>query len=152
MNTYCIQIEKILNTLRRVDVSDIFDADVTTPEFLLLQLIDRISKASGSCSVWVSELVEQLPVTAQAVSKLLRSIESKGFINRLTAAADRRHTEVRMTDDGKQLYMRLAMKYASLMDMVYADFEKDEFGEFLRLTEKFVNSYARYISDLKVEK
>ena len=152
MNTYCIQIEKILNTLRRVDVSDIFDADVTTPEFLLLQLIDRISKASGSCSVWVSELVEQLPVTAQAVSKLLRSIESKGCISRLTAAADRRRTEVRMTDDGKRLYARLAEKYAKLMDRVYADFENAEFGEFLRLTEKFVNSYARCISDLKVEK
>ena len=57
-----------------------------------------------------------------------------------------------MTDDGKRLYARLAEKYAKLMDRVYADFENDEFGEFLRLTEKFVNSYARCISDLKVEK
>lgn len=152
MNTYCTQIEKILNTLRRVDVSDIFDADATTPEFLMLQLIDRISKESGTHGVWVSELVEQLPVTAQAVSKLLRSIESKGYINRLTDAADRRRTEVRMTKAGKELYMRLAMQYANLMDRVCADFEADEYAEFLRLTEKFVNSYAKSIKSLAVEK
>ena len=152
MNTYCIQIEKILNTLRRVDVSDIFDADVTTPEFLMLQLVDRISQESGTRGVWVSELVAQLPVTAQAVSKLLRSIENKGCINRITNAAYRRRTEVRMTEAGKELYMRLAMKYAKLMDRVYADFEDDEYGEFLRLTEKFVNSYAKGIKSLAVEK
>lgn len=150
MKTYCDQFSSILTTIKNVDLSVIFDEDVSTPEFLILSLINHVSETKKSDSVWVSEIVERVTVTAQAVSKLLRSMESKGYIHRLTDAADRRRTRVVMTKAGTTLYGKLNARFEELMQIIDSGFEEGEFAELLRLIKKFGSLCAAGVCSLAV--
>ncbi len=49
-----------------------------------------------------SDIAKRLRITAPAVSKMLRSMEEKGYVERRVDEKDRRNTRVSITPDGKE--------------------------------------------------
>ena len=49
-----------------------------------------------------SDIAKRLGITAPAVSKMLRSMEEKGYVERRVDEKDRRNTRVSITPDGKE--------------------------------------------------
>lgn len=51
----------------------------------------------------VSELVQELPVPAPAVSRSLKNLEQMGYVERFADETDRRNTLVRLTEHGEAM-------------------------------------------------
>lgn len=72
-------------------------------EFVILEMIQKGrmkgNSIEGAC---VSELAKNLMVTTPAVSKVLKDMEEKGYIEREPDKNDRRNTIVKMTKEGER--------------------------------------------------
>lgn len=75
----------------------LFD-DLSRREFMTLEVLRHHQGENG---LSVSELAEELRVSSPAVSRMLRTLENKGFVERKVDGADRRNTWVYLTENGK---------------------------------------------------
>ena len=74
-------------------------SDLPRGEFMPLQTIYAYSlRNPGTKGIYVSELASQLKVSSPAVSRTLRSLETKGYIERSADKNDRRSTLIRLTE------------------------------------------------------
>ena len=90
--------------LRRMDWSKITPG-VTQPEFLILTALTLNQRAHPDAQgVYVSALAEELSVSVSMISKLLKSMEEKGWILRTVDKNSRRNTFVSLTPAGHQVY------------------------------------------------
>ncbi len=151
MNFNYKEFDLYLDKMKKMDISKVFTEDISFPEYVNLKYIDHLSKKSDNAAVQVSQLVDSLAVTPQAVSKLLRNLEDKGCIERYTNKSDRRITEVKLTKKGAAVYAVTNSQAESVFSAVFSGFTSDEFKIFRELTEKFLSLYADAIDKMKWE-
>lgn len=58
---------------------------------------------SDKCMLQVSSVAERLDIVPAFASRLIRELETKGYVTRRASARDRRVTEVEITEAGKAL-------------------------------------------------
>jgi len=75
-------IKDFLNKVKRIDFSDLLSCGVTSAEYAFLDIMADKMESGDRDFVWVSEITDEVPVTAQAVSKSLKALEQKGYIER----------------------------------------------------------------------
>lgn len=139
------KFELILDTLKKIDLSRIFTEKISFPEFMQLKYIKYLIIKYNKNNVRVSELVDNSCVTAQAISKCLRVMESKKLIIRYTDRNDRRITLVEITNEGNQILETTESEVQSLMEDVFSNFSAEEIKKFEFLTDKFVSLYSSAI-------
>ncbi len=142
------EFEETLNGMYPINVQTVFGTDVNNHEYSLLHIIEATVEKSGEERVCVSELVNALPVTAQAISKCLRNLENKGCISRYADPADRRRTIVTITDSGKVVHNRITQGLRKFMEYVFDGLEETEYYEYLRLTKKLKKLYSDSVMKL----
>ncbi|MCM1328766.1 MAG: MarR family transcriptional regulator [Ruminococcus sp.] len=86
---------------------------ISHSEFCLLNII-----AFGKDGITVSEIAAELDVTPPAVSRSLKSLESKGLITRETKLTNRRNTTVRLTENGLDFLQKSRRQMDGLMEYV----------------------------------
>ena len=150
MREFFCGVKDFINHVRRFDFSDFLSCGITSAEYALMDLISDKMKLNKRESVWVSEITEEVPVTAQAVSKGLRALEAKGCIERFVNEKDRRMTGVRFLDNGKRVYAEAQREITDFVDRLELEFDEDERMEFMRLTAKFERVFMESI-ELKVK-
>ena len=83
----------------------------------------------------MSELAHRLDVTQGAVTQIAARLESKGYITRCKAQADRRQTTVALTEKGKLLYrdhIAYDDKQFARVSEWYDEFSDEELALFTR--------------------
>lgn len=118
------------------------------PEFMLLHLIAK----SPSGAVKISELATALEVTTPAVSKLLKSLEEKCAVSRVSDITDRRITYITMTKAGRQLYDRALQARRriglSVMERIGEQAYKQLFEQMQILYQAFEDALTGQDSDI----
>ncbi|MDD5952049.1 MAG: MarR family transcriptional regulator [Oscillospiraceae bacterium] len=102
-NQGCLE-ETFLLTLRRFrnnQLNGIYPS-LSAAEFYTLFAILRL-REEGAPSVRMSAVVEELRLSSQAVSKMLRTLERKGYCQRIADPRDRRTTLIFVTENGEVL-------------------------------------------------
>jgi DNA-binding MarR family transcriptional regulator len=86
-------------------------------------------------SVSVSAIAERMQISLPSLSRMLRTLERQGLIERFPDPVDRRNTLVNLTEDGQQLH-----QHAAAIASEYIDLMTDELGaDHLRLLIKELN-------------
>ena len=85
----------------------------------------------------MTSLSEVLGVSTPAVSRILRSLEEKGFIRRITNSKNRRETYISLTDTGREIYLQDRETASLLYKAVEEKIGKDEIRELVRLSLSF---------------
>lgn len=147
MNRLHDEIEKFFYVLKHADIMKIFDFDLSVSELILIKCIHDLSENSMSKCAEVSDIVEKIPVSAQAISKCFRALEQKGYIERYTKRDDRRRTEVLLTDAGCSVYTRSQMCVMEFSRNVFDCFDSDEYEEMIRLMKKLRKVYSEKLND-----
>lgn len=96
----------IMYRMRLLGKKKHFESEISPAEFCAIIAIAKYNKkeeGKDQVDITVSELVEKLGSSLPAVSKLLRSIEQKGLIERTVNHSDRRVTNIVLSDEGKKL-------------------------------------------------
>lgn len=90
-----------------------FKTGISHSEFCLLNII-----MDGKDGITVSEIASELDVTPPAVSRSLKSLESRGLILRETDLLNRRNTMVRLTESGLDILEKSRRQMDGLMEYV----------------------------------
>ena len=86
---------------------------VSHSEFCMMNII-----LDGKDGITVSEIASELDVTPPAVSRSLKSLESRGLILRETDLMNRRNTMVRLTESGLDFLKKSRKQMDSVMEHV----------------------------------
>lgn len=86
---------------------------ISHSEFCLLNII-----MDGKDGITVSEIASELDVTPPAVSRSLRSLESRGLVTRETNLLNRRNTMVKLTEDGQTFLEKSRRQMDKVMEYV----------------------------------
>lgn len=99
-----VELIKVAYKMRRVHISALL-GDVIHSEYYALDQIYQYEKEHPDTKgIYVSELAKCLRIASSAASRLLNSMETKGYIVRETDRGDRRNTYVRLSDRGLQIH------------------------------------------------
>ena len=83
-----------------------------------------------------SELVKQLDMRPQSASEMLKKLEKRGLITRCQSETDKRVIDLRITEQGKQMYKQ-SEEFTPIALNVLSDEEKQQFANILdKLTEE----------------
>jgi len=83
------------------------EAGITTQQYQVLLAI----KAHAKSRITVGELADELLLTSSAAVQLVDRVVKLGFVERQTAANDRRSTQLVLTDSGEMLLHSLAARH-----------------------------------------
>lgn len=90
-----------MHQFQKLRFGDMFP-ELTRGDCMTLMAINRFNKEKEDGILTVSELAEKMEVQSPAVSRTLKTLEDKGFIERTIKKSDRRNTYVEVTAEGKR--------------------------------------------------
>lgn len=125
-----------LNTRHKVST-------VPRPEFMLLHLIAK----SKSGAVKISDLASELGVSVPAVSKLLKLLEGKRAIARVSDLTDRRISYITMTGVGRQLYNDALQDMRTTGLSVMERIGEREFRRFFEDAQRIVQAFEDVLGE-----
>ncbi len=142
------EFENVLEMIHNVDIGSTFRVDMSKSEFIIMKVIYCIKEVSGE-KVPVADIVDKMQVSAQAISKSLKSLEKKGYIERFSNRDDRRRMEVLVTNKGKQTYSKLIERTDEVLSEVLDKFGKDDLETYIYLTRRLTQLYGEVIDNIK---
>jgi Transcriptional regulators len=130
---------------------DIF-GDVTKGEFFILHMITydgdehnhehshghehRHAHMHGRGGVTVTNIARKLNATMGATSKMLRSVEEKGYIERKLDDRDRRVVYIALTEKGEEMIAGAKRQMDDRVDRIIEKVGEEDTAEFLRILRK----------------
>lgn len=145
----CEQFLKVMRRMEKVG-DDLFSDKLTNNEFIALCILEEEQKKQKEgTGIYVSMLAAGMKSSSPAVSRLLRTMEEKGFVERSVDKNDRRNTFVCITEQGKRVHSeKIGWMGEIFMDTIHQiGFEK--MGEMLRLLENFAQRMEEQIKEMK---
>jgi DNA-binding MarR family transcriptional regulator len=82
-------------------------------EARVLLCIEQLSRDSEMV-VKVSEISRKMSVTSPTVTELIKNLSSKGYIERCVDSKDKRVSDIKLTDKGEKVVLKLTNYYTSL--------------------------------------
>ena len=134
--------------IKTMKISGLLSEDISFAEYVMLQLIAEMANETGSMDVWVPDIVKQVEVTPQAVSKFIRLAIAKGYIERFENASDRRSMGVRITEHGRAVLGKSEEELSTFHKSVFKEFSEEELAAMHGLMSKLKivaqTNYAKY--------
>lgn len=151
-----VQAAKLINAMHifsKINIGTVL-GKLSQTEYLVIYFVRKHGEYDGHCNngVNVTSLSEVLGVSTPAVSRILRSLEEKGFIRRITNSKNRRETYISLTDTGRQIYLRDRETASLLYKAVEEKIGKDEIRELVRLSLSFNRIMCEEIERINLSK
>ena len=106
-------------------------------EFKTMSAISRISKSGD---VKVSDIARYLELSAPAVSRTMKSLEEKEYIERHTDKQDRRNTFVMLTTKGEEQQKTWMKSFEEFSEAIFARLGDEKSNKLLEDLEAFVKA------------
>lgn len=110
------------------------DMELTSVQLRVLGSISRL-EASGEIEVHQNDLERIEHVTHPAMTKLLQRLESKGFIQCVPSAKDRRYKKITCTEKSTGIYKMILAQDQEVLDEICKGFTQQEREALLQTTD-----------------
>lgn len=125
--------------------------DITKLEGMTMSAIKHCSGEKGKEELTVSELTAKLKAKGPAVSRTLKTLEDKGYIERDVNKADRRNTYVKLTISGKQKVEEYEQIMSSFAHAVIAKIDRDDMEQMIECLNELYEASREEIADRKMK-
>ncbi|MDE7361300.1 MAG: MarR family transcriptional regulator [Oscillospiraceae bacterium] len=98
-------------------------------------------------NITVAQAAKKLGVPMPSISRSLRSLTEKGFVERYNDPADRRAVRVRVTKRGENELKRVLENIFSVFDKAMCDFSDEEIIKMIDLHGRFIDSISKAINE-----
>lgn len=148
-NTYpqevCAKILRSMEKLSNIRPDGIIEG-MTASEFsVLCCVVEYPRKNPGAASV--ADIAAQMGVSVPAVSRTLRSLQEKGWIERTVDETDRRSVRVTATNSGEENMRRNFRRVVDALNRIMSVFTEDEMRTIAELYSKFANATEAQLRD-----
>lgn len=99
MNELYGKLFSTMHQFQKLRIGDLFP-EMTKGDCMTLMAIEHFNKEKETGILTVSELADKMHSKASSVSRTLKFLEDKGYIERSINKSDRRNTYVRLTEAG----------------------------------------------------
>ena len=106
-------------------------------EFKTMSAISRISMSGD---VKVSDIARYLELSAPAVSRTMKALEEKEYIERQTDKQDRRNTFVKLTKKGEEQQKAWMKSFEEFSEAIFARLGDEKSNQLLEDLEAFVKA------------
>lgn len=130
---YLKALETLFYKMKGIKYWDLIE-DMSGAEVMLLHTLAGTDKGS----MQVGELTERLSMHPTSVSRLMNSLEKKGYIERSLHKGNRRITDVAVTDQGKEKFDENNRILNDYWDTVIYGLERDDLKNLLHASEELV--------------
>ena len=118
---------------------------ISHSEFCLLNII--MDDPGGSDGMTVSAIAAELDVTPPAVSRSLKSLESRGLVTRETNLINRRNTMVRLTENGRELLEYSRKQMDAMMERVHEKMGEERKNQLCGLLSEMTEIIEKYVAE-----
>ena len=124
--------------------------DITKLEGMTMAAIKHCSGEKGKEELTVSELTARLKAKGPAVSRTLKTLEDKGYIERDVNKADRRNTYVKLTASGEQKREECEQIMNSFAHAVISRIDRDDMEQMIDFLNELYEASREEIEDRKM--
>lgn len=125
--------------LMSFDPASMLSGSVNRSEIVVLHKALDCTLSTGEY-ISVAEAAKKHGVSVSFISKTLKSLEEKGYIERLSDKNDRRSVRISVTESGRSIVDSFFGNLFSLLDRATKDFTKDEIETMIDFLERFVRA------------
>lgn len=118
---------------------------ISHSEFCLLNIITDNSDSGDG--ITVSAIAAELDVTPPAVSRSLKSLESRGLVTRETNLINRRNTMVRLTENGRELLENSRKQMDAVMERVHEKMGEERKNQLCDLLSEMMEIIEKYVTE-----
>lgn len=134
--SYSQKFAAIIARLHKLKLSNMLTG-ISEIEFKTMSAISRISKSGD---VKVSDIARYLELSAPAVSRTMKSLEEKEYIERHTDKQDRRNTFVKLTAKGEEQLKAWMKIFEEFSEAIFARLGDEKSNQLLEDLEAFVKA------------
>ncbi len=98
-------IHSLFSEMHRLNIGSIL-TDITHFELHILLIIKKWENEENKKGIHTSVLAKEMEVAAPAISRALKSLSQKGYIERVVNDKDRRNVMVSITEEGRKVFQR----------------------------------------------
>lgn len=132
--------EQLFNLLKKIKKLNFFLLkEINHSDYHMFKVINRIQNNVDAPQINVSDLAEELRISVPAVSKKLKSLETKGYVERVIDKNNRRNTFVLLTKEGQKKFDKAKKVMDEYMYRVFSAMGKEDIETFIRLSYKLYN-------------
>ena len=124
--------------------------DITKIEGMTMLAIRHCNGEMGKEELTVSELTAKLKAKGPAVSRTLKTLEDKGYIERDVNKADRRNTYVKLTDFGKKKTEECEQIMSNFAHAVISKMDRDDMEGMIDCLNELYEAAKEEIADRKM--
>lgn len=131
--------------------SGIFDktTDITPSEMALCYNIYMHTHQAKETAPTVAETASAMNVSVPAISRTLKNLEAKEYLQRTVNSSDRRIVHISLTEKGEQVLLKNLRIISEIMDRVLTQFSDEELHTMLALHTKFTSAVSCAVSEIK---
>lgn len=112
-----------------------------TVEFQTMFSLRSLIEEEKTDAIPVSHLLEKNNTSPQAMSKMLKTLETKGYVERHTSPANRRNTLVTITEQGQMLLKVTEENATNFVAELTEKIGVDKMKAYIGLSESFFDAY-----------
>lgn len=109
-----------------------------------MRILYSICMSGETCPL--SEIVRLSGISKQTISSALHKLEREGIV-RLSAEGKKKR--VCLTDAGKDLAGRTALRILQVEDEIFTSWTEEECAAYMELTEKYLRAFKEKIGELR---
>ncbi|MCM1165389.1 MAG: MarR family transcriptional regulator [Ruminococcus sp.] len=115
-------------------------------EIILIHCALDYAEENGGENITVAQAAKNLGASLPSVSRTLRSLSQKGFVERYSDPNDRRTVRIRVTEQGENELKRLLRRIFSVFDGAMRGFSDEEISTMIELHGRFVEATSKIIA------
>ena len=116
-------------------------------EFLVMVSLDRHAELHDGEGMRAAQLAQYVKASPQALSRTLRSLEEKGFIERKADPTDRRHTCISLTEAAQDTIRAGQQRMKHIFDQAITQMGEEN----VRTMVSLVNQMSDIMQDVQAE-
>lgn len=148
MNDKFEELFKAMHRFHKLRVGDMMP-NVNGAEFWAMR---NIVNKSEDGKITVSELARKTNVLPSAISRTIRGLEEKGYVERTINKSDRRNTYVELTDRGLEVMQEVRETMHDFGEAVLSKLDEDELSQLVAYLNNIYDIAQREIEIRKVKK
>ncbi len=124
-------------------------ADLTPSEMSLCYCVYTSMMKNDGLKPTVAEIASMLNVSVPAISRTLKNLEAKEYVQRTANPFDRRIVHISLTEKGENVLLKNFRDITDAMDKVLAKFTDEELETMLRLYTRFTSAVSQVLNEIK---
>lgn len=131
------ELFKIAHVINKIPITKLLE-NISMGEFMAIGALKKFEQTNNGKNITVAVLADSLHVSVPAISRMLKNLEEKNLVKRVTDKACRRNTYVIITKDGISLHNQNAKILHSYIEKVLSHFDDEEIQNILTIHKKLL--------------